>query len=58
MIDHLVMTYGDSREYFLTLTHVMATKSQAITTQAQDITTQVNQEIEPRVNRNASSMAS
>ena len=53
-----VMNDGLIREALLTLSQVMDTQVQVVTSQAQAMKTQENQYVGPRVNSNASTMAS
>ena len=52
------MTDEEIRSTFLTLPRAMTTQSQVVAAQSQAMTTQANQKVGPRVNQNASTMAS
>lgn len=52
------MTNGEIRRTFINLSQATTTQAQVIGIQAQDIATQVNWEVSPYVNQNASTMSS
>ena len=52
------MTDGEKWLAFICLDKFMTTQAHAVAIQAQDVTTQANWEVGPRVQQNASSMAS